>query len=150
MRFTARLIATGHVSAGIPVPDEVLTGLGGGRRPKVVATIGGHAWRTSVGVMGGTAMLPMPGEHRALAGVTPGDTVEVDLALDTAPREVPVPDDLAAALAPFPEARAFFDALPYSERRWFVMGFDDAKTAETRARRIDKAVERLRAGRGQR
>jgi hypothetical protein len=150
MRFTATLIGTGKVSAGIPVPDHVVDGLGGGGRPKVVVTIGGHTWRTSIGRMAGVSMLPMPAEHRDAAGVQPGQSVDVDLALDTAPREVAVPDDFAAALAPFPDARAFFDGLNYSERRWFVLGIDDAKTPETRARRIEKAVARLREGRGQR
>ena len=95
-------------------------------------------------------MIGVPVDHRAAAGVAPGDVMDVEVELDTEIREVVVPDDFAAALAPFPAARAFFDGRSYSERRWFVMGIEDAKTPETRARRIEKAVERLREGRGQR
>jgi uncharacterized protein YdeI (YjbR/CyaY-like superfamily) len=61
-----------------------------------------------------------------------------------------VPGDFAEALASEPAARRFFDGLPYSQRRWFVLGIEDARTAETRQRRIDKAVARLAEGRGQR
>jgi len=95
-------------------------------------------------------MIGVSAENRSAAGVEGGAEIEVDLELDTAPRTVEVPADFAAALAPHPEARAFFDRLNYSERRWFVLGIEDAKTPETRRRRIDKAVERLRSGRGQR
>ena len=79
-----------------------------------------------------------------------GDAVTVDVALDTAPREVPVPADFAAALDGEPAARATFERISYSEKRSFVLGIEDAKTPETRQRRIDKAIERLCEGRGQR
>jgi hypothetical protein len=150
MHFRATLESSGKQATGMEVPQEVLDGLAGGQRPKVRITVGGHTWRASVGIVDGRSMIGMPIEHRAAAGATPGDLLDVDVELDTEVREVVVPPDFAAALAPFPEARAFFDSRNYSERRWFVLGIEDAKTPETRARRIDKAVERLREGRGQR
>ena len=150
MRFTTTLESSGKQVAGFPVPDGVIDGLGGGRRPKVRVTIGGHTWRTSIGIVDGRSMIGVPVDQRDAAGVAPGDTFDVEVELDTEVREVVVPDDFAAALAPFPEARAFFDSRNYSERRWFVLGIEDAKTPETRARRVEKAVERLREGRGQR
>jgi uncharacterized protein YdeI (YjbR/CyaY-like superfamily) len=95
--------------------------------------------------MGGEYMVPLSAENRAKAGVAAGDDVDVRLELDTQPREVSVPDDLAAALDAVPAARACFEDLSYSQKRWYVLGIDDAKTAATRQRRIAKAVERLQA-----
>lgn len=150
MHFTSTLESAGKTAAGFNVPDEVMDALAGGRRPKVRVTINGHTWRTSVGIVDGRSMIGIPVDQRAAANVAPGDRMDVDVELDTEVREVVLPDDFAAALAPFPEARAFFDSRNYSERRWFVLGIEDAKTPETRARRVEKAVERLREGRGQR
>jgi hypothetical protein len=144
------VMTTGKTAAGFVVPAEVMEALAAGRKPAVRVTINGHTYRSTVATIDGRPMIGVSAENRAAAGVSGGDDVDVDLELDTAPRTVDVPEDFAAALAPFPDARAFFDGLNYSERRWFVLGIDDAKTPETRARRIDKAVERLRAGRGQR
>lgn len=150
MHFTSTLESAGKTAAGFEVPDAVMDGLAGGRRPKVRVTINGHTWRTSVGIVDGRSMIGIPVDQRAAARVTPGDVLDVDVELDTEVRDVVMPDDFAAALAPFLEARAFFDSRNYSERRWFVLGIEDAKTPETRARRVEKAVERLREGRGQR
>jgi Bacteriocin-protection, YdeI or OmpD-Associated/Domain of unknown function (DUF1905) len=150
MHFTSTLESAGKTAAGFHVPDAVMDGLADGRRPKVRVTINGYTWRTSVGIVDGRSMIGMPVDQRAAARVAPGDVLDVDVELDTEVREVVLPDDFAAALAPFPDARAFFDSRNYSERRWFVLGIEDAKTPETRARRVEKAVERLREGRGQR
>jgi uncharacterized protein YdeI (YjbR/CyaY-like superfamily) len=92
-------------------------------------------------------MVSLSAEHRAGAGVAGGDDVEVDLELDTAPREVVVPDDLAAALDAEPAARATFDGLSYSNKSWHVLQVTGARTEETRQRRIAKSVETLRQGR---
>jgi uncharacterized protein YdeI (YjbR/CyaY-like superfamily) len=67
--------------------------------------------------------------------------------MDTAPREVEVPGDLAAALAAAPDARAFFDGLTDSQRKGFVTSVTSAKQPETRARRVDGAVAALSQGR---
>jgi uncharacterized protein YdeI (YjbR/CyaY-like superfamily) len=91
-------------------------------------------------------MLPLAAEHREAAGVAAGDEVEVDVVLDTEPREVEVPPDFAAALAAEPEAERFFEGLSCSQRRWHVLSIEGAKTAETRQRRIDKSVAMLRVG----
>ena len=149
-RFRTELLTTGKTAAGFVVPAEVMTALAAGKKPAVRVTIGGHTYRSSIATIDGRPMVGVSAENRAAAGVEGGQHIEVELELDTAPRTVEVPEDFAAALAPHPAARAFFDGLNYSERRWFVLGIEDAKTPETRQRRIDKAVERLRSGRGQR
>ncbi|GAA1592456.1 hypothetical protein GCM10009789_53170 [Kribbella sancticallisti] len=148
MRFTTVLLGT--TTTGIEVPPEVIEALGRGKKPPVVVTVNGYTYRNTVAVMGGRYLISLSAKNREAAGVAAGQEVEVDLELDTAPREVDVPEDFAAALAAEPKARTFFDTLSYSQRSWFVLGIEEAKKPETRANRIVKAVERLASGRGQR
>ena len=148
MRFKTLLLTTGKTAAGFVVPDEVMAGLGAGKKPAVSVTIKGHTYRSTVATIDGRPMVGVSAENRAAAGVSGGDEIEVELVVDTAPRTVELPADFAAALAAEPRAQAFFDGLNYSERRWFVLGVEDAKTAETRQRRIEKFVARLLEGRG--
>ena len=138
----------GRTATGIRVPESVVAGLGQGRRPAVRVTVGGHTYRSTVAVMGGAFMIPLSAENRALAGVSAGDEVDVEVELDTAPREVEVPPDLAAALDADAAARSAFDALSYSNRRRWVLSVEDARTAQTRQRRIDKVVSTLRTPTG--
>ncbi len=133
-------------ATGIPVPAEVVVALGQGKRPKVVVTVGGHSYRSTVAAYGDVYMLPLSQEHRAAAGVEGGQTVEITLELDTQPRTVDVPDDLVAALAGRPGRRAAFDALSYTARKEHVRQVETAKAAETRQRRIDKIVAGLDGG----
>ena len=150
MQFRAIIEQGDKTATGITVPDEVVAALGAGRKPPVTVTLNGHTYRTSIATVSGTFKVGVSAEVRAASGVKGGDEVDVDIALDTAPREVAVPPDFAAALDAEPAARATFDRISYSEKRWFVLGIEDAKTPETRQRRIDKAIDRLREGRGQR
>ena len=151
MKFRATLELAGKTATGFRIPAEVVAALGASKRPPVLVTINGrHTYRNTVAVMGGVFMLGVSAEHRAAAGVQAGDELEIDLELDTAPREVAVPADFAAALDADADARRFFDGLSYSNRLRHVNAIEQAKSAETRQRRIDKAVERLRSGRGQR
>ena len=150
MRFRAAIELGGKTATGIRVPPEVVESLGAGKRPAVHVTVGGHAYRTTVGVMGGQFMLPLSAVNRSAAGVAPGDPVDVRIELDTQPRTVEVPTDLAAALAEEPAAKRIFDALSYSQQRWFVLNIEGAKTQATRDRRVAAAVSRLAEGRGQR
>lgn len=146
MRFHATLQATGGTTTGIVVPPEVVEELGGGKRPKVVATLNGTSLRTSIAPMGGQHWLGVSAANRALTGVAAGDEVDVDVELDTAPREVEVPEDLAAALRVTPEAGAAFARLSYSHQRAHVEAVTGAKRPETRKRRVAKAVEMLTEG----
>ena len=142
-QFSATVLLGGKTATGIRVPAQVVDILGAGRRPPVRVTVGNHTYRSTVAVMGGEFMVPLSAENRSAAGVAAGDDVEVRLELDTAPREVAVPADLAAALDEEPAARDAFDALSYSRKRGYVLGVEDARTAATRRRRIAKAVESL-------
>ena len=91
--------------------------------------------------------IPLAAEHRMAAGLQAGDEVEVEMALDMEPRAVTVPGDLAVALAAEAGARETFDKLSYSNQRRHVLAVEEAKTPETRQRRIDKVLAALREGR---
>ena len=125
------------------MPEEVVAGLGSHKRPPVRVTIGSYTYRSTVARMGGRFLLPVSAEVRKGAGVAAGDEVDVDVVLDDAPREVTVPDDLAAALDAVDGARPRFDAQNYTQRKEDVRGVEEAKAAATRERRIAKVVDRL-------
>lgn len=147
MHFRATILQTGKAACGIPIPDEVVEGLGAGRRAPVTMTINGHTYRSSLATIEGRAMVGISAENRALAGVAGGAEVDVDIQVDARPREIAVPPDLAAALDAAPAARHFFDGLTYSVKQWHVLSVDGARTAETRQRRIEKSVAMLAEGR---
>ncbi len=147
MRFHTTIEQSGKTACGIHVPEEVVESLGAGKRPAVRVTINGFTYRSTVAVMGGVYMVGVSAENRAGAGVAGGDEVDVEMELDTAPREVVVPADFSSALEAEPEARKTFDGLSYSNKSWHVLQVTGAKTDETRQRRIDKSVGMLRQGR---
>lgn len=144
MKFTATLQQEGKTATGIHVPDEVLAELGGGRKPSVAVTINGFTFHATLGSMGGKAMIPVSAERRAGAGVAAGDVLEVEIVLAAAPA-IEVPDDFAAALSEH-GLRERFDALAPSHRKEHVRAIVEAKAADTRARRVAKAIEKLHQG----
>lgn len=146
-RFRTTILQTGKTAMGFEVPASAVEALGAGKRPPVTVTINGYTYRNTVAVYGGVFMIGVSGEHRGPARVAAGDEVEVELALDTAPREVAVPDELAAALDADPAARATFDKLSYSNKSWHVLQVTGTSNPDTRARRIEKSVAALREGR---
>ncbi len=147
MRFRTTVELGGKTATGLRVPPEIVAGLAKGKKPAVRVTIRGHTYRSTVAVMGGAFFIPLSAENRGSAGVVAGDEVDVDVEFDAEPREVSVPPDITAALGRDVDARRFFDGLSYSHKRRYVIGIEEAKTAETRQRRIDKAVSVLRDGR---
>ena len=147
MRFRATLESNGKTATGIQVPDEVVETLGAGRKPAVRVSIAGHTYRSTIASRRGRYLLGVSAENREGAGVAAGDELDVELELDTEPREVTVPPDLMGALAGDPEARGFFDTLTYSQKQWYVLPIEQAKAAETRERRVAKAIGMLREGR---
>ena len=143
MRFRALLLLHGKTATGFEVPAEIVAALGGGKRPPVLVTINGYTYRNTVAVYGGQYLMGVSAEHRRGAGVEAGDMLDVKLELDTQPREVAVPPDLAAALDADPGARPAFDALSFSQRSAHVRSVEAAKTDATRQRRIARVVEDL-------
>jgi Bacteriocin-protection, YdeI or OmpD-Associated/Domain of unknown function (DUF1905) len=146
VRLTATLVSRGPAAA-VVLDDEQVAAVGeGAKRFPVVATVNGYTWRTTVTRMRGEFLLGLNRAVREEAGVEAGDSVEVNLELDTAPREVEVPEALANALAKDSEARAAFDRLAYTYRKEYARWIHDAKRDETRQRRVAQAVEMLREG----
>ncbi len=146
MEFTTAVLLSGKTATGIEVPPAVVDG--GGTRPAVRVTINGYEYRSTVAPMGGKFMLPISAEHRDGAHVSAGDAISVHLTLDTAPRTLPIPPDLQRALDGDAAARQVFDGLSFSRKQRFTLPIEQAKTPETRSRRIEKTLTDLREGRG--
>ena len=130
-------------ATGLPVPPEAVAALGKSKRPPVTVSLNGYTYQSTVAVMGGHFMLPFSAENRTAAGLQAGDTVEVTMELETEPRTVDVPEDLAAALAQVPGVTATFDSLAYSKRKEQVRQVESAKAQATRERRIAGIVAQL-------
>ena len=143
MKFRA-LVEPPEPMRGLEIPPEVVEALGGGKRPPVTITINGHSWKSRVAIMRGRYLLGLSNANRQAAGAVIGEEVEVELEIDAEPRVIVEPEDLARALDADPAARAAFDRLSYSRRRELVLTVDGAKKAETRQRRIEKALASLR------
>jgi hypothetical protein len=147
LRLTTTLQPRGPAAAVILDDDQVAVIGEGAKRFPVQATINGHTWRTTVTRMGGEFLLGLSKEVRRGAGAEAGDTVDVLVELDAAPREVDVPEALAAALAGDAVAKANFDGMAYTHRKEYARWIADAKREETRDRRVAQALEMLREGR---
>jgi hypothetical protein len=146
MRFATTVLLGGKTATGLVVPPDVVEALGAGKKPPVTVTLGGHTYRSSIAARGGQFLIPLSAENRAAAGVAAGDEVEVDVELDTAPRVVEVPDDLAAALATDGAAGQRFAALSYSHQLQHVLSVTDAKTEATRERRVAAVLAAMSQG----
>jgi Bacteriocin-protection, YdeI or OmpD-Associated/Domain of unknown function (DUF1905) len=144
IKFTTVIVqGEGKNTTGINVPPEVIQELGTSKKPPVKITLNGYTYRSTVAVMGGEFMVALNAENRTAAGVKGGDQVEITIELDAEPRTVEVPADLAAALSAKTGAMALFEALAFSKRKEFVRQVEDAKTPETRERRIIGIVSKL-------
>ncbi len=146
MKFRTTIVQSGPTTTGIQVPDDVIEALSAGRKPPVRITINGYSYRSTVATMDGNFMVSLSSAHRAASGLAGGDEVEVDIEVDDSPREIDMPDDFAAALDGEPAARATFDGLSNSLKRYHVDLVNGAKTDETRQRRIEKSVATLKEG----
>ena len=144
MHLRLELERTGANTAGFRIADEVVEELAGGRRPKVVVTVGPHTWRSSIANMGGEFWLGVSKENREAAGVTAGETLDLELALDTAARTVDVPDDLAAELARDPAVRTAWAGWSFTRRKEAARQLTEARKPETRERRLLKVLAELR------
>ena len=145
MRFRARVLLAGKTATGVEVPAKVVDGLGSTKRPLVRVTINRFTYRSAIAPMGGTYMLGISEEVRNSAHVKAGDTIDVDVELDTEKRDVDVPPELAKALAKEPKAKKYFESLSYSGKYRLVAPIANGKTPETRERNLAKAMQELKA-----
>jgi hypothetical protein len=145
MRFRAKILLAGKTATGVEVPAKVVDGLGSTKRPLVHVTINGYTYRSAIAPMGGVFMLGISDEVRNRAHVKAGDTIDVDVELDTQPRDVEVPPELAKALAKDAKAKKYFESLSYSGKHRLAAPIANGKTAETRERNLAKAMKEIKA-----
>jgi bifunctional DNA-binding transcriptional regulator/antitoxin component of YhaV-PrlF toxin-antitoxin module len=143
--FDTTILQIGN-NTGICVPNEIVEQLGAGKKPPVHVTVNDFTYRNTIAVMGGKFMIGVSADIRSKTGIKGGDKVKVILELDTKPREVEVPADFQQLLNENPKARQFFETLSYSNKQRYVLPIGQAKTEETRQRRMEKAVIDLSEG----
>jgi hypothetical protein len=145
--FRTVILQAKKTATGLVIPPEVVESLGAGKKPPVRLTLNGqYTYRSTVAVMNGQYMVGLSAEHRQASGIAGGDEVDVQIELDTEPRVVELPADLSKALEEHQLARKNFEALSNSNKKRLIIPITDAKTEETRKRRIDKAMETLKEG----
>jgi bifunctional DNA-binding transcriptional regulator/antitoxin component of YhaV-PrlF toxin-antitoxin module len=144
-RFRAKLGGDEGERPLVELPFDARATFGKARAP-VRGRVNGAKFRSTVAVYGGHAYVGFNKELRERAGIAMGDDVEVELELDSEPREVELPPELERALAGDAEAKEAFDGLSYTHRREYAEWVAGARKPETRERRLGKAVEMLLAG----
>jgi len=143
--FRTTLLSSGN-NVGIEVPEDIVLGFGAGKRVPVVVTIDGdYSYRNTVAVMGGRYLISFSSETRAATGKGGGDEVEITLEHDTAPRTVEVPAALQEAFDQEPAAAAAWEKLAPSHRKEHARAINEAKSDETRDRRVAAAIAKLLA-----
>lgn len=142
MKFKATILQFGN-NTGIEVSEKQLEELGGGQRPLVVVTLNNYSYRSAVGKMKGKYLISLSSEHRNNSGVKGGDILEVELKLDIEPRGVEIPKDLLSALNKNKKTMEAFQKLAPSKKKAMVNSILEAKSEETRQRRISKTVNVL-------
>jgi Bacteriocin-protection, YdeI or OmpD-Associated/Domain of unknown function (DUF1905) len=135
-------------AAAVILTDEQVAAVGGGAKtPPVRVTVNGHTFAGRIARRGGDSLIGFSRAVREAAGVTPGEEIEVEIALDDAPRKVDVPAELTAALDGDAEARRAFDALAFTHRKEYARWVAEAKRAETRERRVAETLRMVKEGR---
>ena len=143
--FQTTLISGGGNTTGIEIPEDVVLGLGRGKRVPVIVTVNGYTYRNTIAFMGGQYLVGVSAAHREASGLKAGDPIEVTLEVDDAPRVMEVPPELAAAFESDPAAAEAWAKLSYSRQRQLAEPIADAKSPDAKARRVEKALEALRA-----
>ena len=143
MKFKTKIVQTGN-NTGIEVSEQILEQLGGGKKPLVVVKVNAYTYRSAVGKMGDRFMISLSAENRKNAGVEGGDLVDIEIELDNTPRTIEIPDDFQTLLDLNLTAKLNFDKLAPSKRKAMIISINEAKTDETRNRRMDKAIESLK------
>ena len=145
MKFKTKVVQNGN-NTGIHVPAEIVEKLNAGKKPPVNITVNDHTYRSSIAVMGGKFMVSLSAENRKAANVKGGDEVEINIEFDASPREVELPTEFQKALNKNVAAKKTFESLSYSKKQWLVLPIKDAKTEETKMKRMEKALATLKDG----
>ncbi len=147
LQVTATLESRGPAGAFVLTDEQVAWLADGAKTFPVRVSLNGQVLALRLARMGGENLIGLNRGVREQIGVEIGDTVQVEIAADTTPRTVDVPEDLAAALAADPDDAAAFEKLAYSHRQEYVRWITEAKREQTRLDRIATTIERVRAGR---
>ncbi|MEP6684978.1 MAG: YdeI/OmpD-associated family protein [Parafilimonas sp.] len=142
-KFKTTILTAGKTATGICIPDEIVESLNAGKKPPIKVTINGYTYRSTVAVMAGKYMVGVSADVREASGVKGGDTLTVEIELDTEERKVELPADFKRALDKNLSAKKFFQSLSYSKQKNHVTLIEQAKTDETRKNRIDKSIADL-------
>ena len=145
-KFTTTILTAGKTATGICIPDQIIESFNAGKKPPIKITLNGFAYRSRVAVMGGKYMVGVSADVRAASGVKGGDTLTIEIELDNEERKVELPDDFKKLLDKNLNAKKFFQALSYSKQKNYVTLIDQAKTEETRQKRMDKSISDLIVG----
>jgi hypothetical protein len=132
--FTARFIE---------LPPDIAAALGAKSKMRVKGTLNGVPFQNSLVKTETSFVFPMKQSLREATGVNVGDTVIVTIEQNFEDRP-PLPEDVATALAGNPALQAAWNRLPPSHQRKHLDHINEAKQAETRARRIEKMVATLK------
>ena len=141
--FKTELLLAGKTATGVEVPADVVEKLGSNKRPLVKVTINGYTYPSSISARNGIFMIPVSAEVRENAGISSGEIIEVSVVLDTETRIIEVPAYFQSALDKSPKASQYFETLSNSNKKYFIGSIEQAKTQETRNRRIEKAITDL-------
>lgn len=144
-RFNAEIKQVeGKDASYIEIPFDV-EAVYGSKRVKVKATFDGHPYRGSIVKMGLPCyMIGITKEIRKAIGKTFGEIIEVSIEKDEEERSVEIPGDFQAAVDKNEEVKAFWDTLSFSVKRKYITWITSAKKEETRIKRVEAAVEKLR------
>jgi hypothetical protein len=145
MKFKTKIVQIGN-NTGINVPEKIIENLGAGKKPPVRITLNKYTYQSTVAVMGGKYMVSLSAENRKNSKVAGGDDVEITIELDSEPRTVELPPEFEKALSKNASAKKKYEALSISKKKWLVLPIKDAKTEETKLRRIEKAISLLKDG----
>lgn len=145
--YTTTVLGFGN-HAAIEIPLANLAEIGGNKRAPLKITVQGYTYQSTATGMDGKCLVVFPTRDREASGVTAGDTVDVTLELDDGYRHIDVPTALHTALASH-KLDGVFQELAYSKRKEYARLVADAKTDETRARRISKIISEITEARSE-
>jgi bifunctional DNA-binding transcriptional regulator/antitoxin component of YhaV-PrlF toxin-antitoxin module len=144
MKTTYETVVIGHGKhAAIEIPDENLAEIGGNKRAPLKVTINGYTYQSTATGVDGKCMVVFPMRDREASGAKAGDLITVTLELDDGYRTVDIPAELERALSANGLSETFH-ALNYSTRKEYARQVREAKTEETRERRIEKILSQLK------
>lgn len=142
MKFKTTIFQKGN-NLGIEVPETIIQQLGAGKKPPVVVVIKNYTYKSTVGVMGGTFLIPFSSEHRKHIELNGGEIFEVSIDVDKDSRRIELPTVLKDKLKNDKSAQEFFESLSPSYQKKIVISIESAKTEETLNKRLEKIASDL-------